>query len=40
MPNHNTEYTNIINKVIIIIRGGICVDKWVKTKGDKDVMCG
>jgi len=40
MPNHNTEYNNIINKVIIIIRGGFYVDKWVKTKGGKDVMCG
>jgi len=40
MANRNTEYTNIINKVIIIIKGGFSVDKWVKTKGDKDVMGG
>jgi len=39
MTRNNTEYRNIIDKEIVIIRDGKNVEMWVKAKGLNDVMC-
>jgi len=39
MTKHNTEYTNIIYKVIVIVRDGKNVEKWVKVMSNNDVIC-